>query len=79
MLWSIKNSKIRTYVGYTVDLKRRLNMHNSGKGAKNTRGRFWKIIFKKKYRTKKLAMKAEYYLKNNLILRKKIKNSFKNI
>jgi len=76
MLWSIKDNKIRTYVGYTTNLKRRLNQHNSGKGAKNTKGRFWVIIFRKKFKTKILAMRAEYYLKKNTNLRKKIKNSF---
>ena len=79
MLWSIKNNKIKTYVGYTIDPKKRLNQHNLGKGAKSTRGRIWKIIFKKKYETKRLAMKAEYYLKKNITLRKNLKNSFKSI
>lgn len=27
------------YTGYTTDVKRRLKVHNSGKGAKYTRGR----------------------------------------
>jgi putative endonuclease len=33
------NEKInKTYVGYTNNLDLRLNKHNSGKGAKSTRG-----------------------------------------
>ena len=65
MIKSIKHGKIKTYVGYTVDLKKRLYAHNSGKGAKSTRGRYWKIIFKKAYKNKSSALKAEYFLKNN--------------
>jgi len=71
---SIKYGKVKTYVGYTIDLKKRLNAHNLGKGAKSTRGRYWKIIFKKKFLNKSSALKAEYYLKNNSLIRKKIKN-----
>ena len=38
------NSKItKTYVGYTNNLKLRLKKHNSGTGAKSTRGYKWKI------------------------------------
>ena len=75
MIKSIKHGKIKTYVGYTVDLKKRLYAHNSGKGAKSTRGRYWKIIFKKAYKNKSLALKAEYFLKNNYSIRNKIKNT----
>ena len=75
MLWSIKNKKIKTYVGYTNNLKKRLSKHNEGKGAKSTKGRFWKIIYKKKYKNKSAALKAEYYLKINPTRRKKIKKN----
>ena len=37
-----------TYVGYTKNLSQRLKLHNSGKGAKYTKGRSWKIIYSKK-------------------------------
>ena len=76
MLWSVKNKKIKTYVGYTLNLKNRLKKHNSGKGAKSTKGRHWNVIYKKKYKTKSEALKAEYSLKKNLILRKNIKDSY---
>ena len=33
-----------TYVGYTNNLKKRIKLHNTGKGAKFTRGRKWKLI-----------------------------------
>ena len=34
-----KGIKPITYVGYTNNLKKRLDLHNSGKGAKFTRGK----------------------------------------
>ncbi len=62
-----------TYVGYTKDLKKRVNLHNAGKGAKFTRGRRWKLIYKEVYKTKNKAISREYYIKNNKTLRNKIK------
>ena len=73
-----KSSKPITYVGYTNNLKSRLNLHNSGKGAKFTRGSNWKIIYKKKYLNKQEAMSEEYKLKKNYKLRNKIKLKFYN-
>ena len=71
----VKNKTI-SYVGYTNNLKKRLNLHNSSKGAKFTRGRKWKLIYYKRYKNKINAMKNEYKLKNNYILRKEIKKKF---
>ncbi len=62
-----------TYVGYTNNLKRRLQLHNAGKGAKFTRGRRWKIIYTEKYSTKNEAKSREYYIKKNRKLRNLIK------
>ncbi len=73
MLKSEGKKKV-TYVGYTKDLKKRIKLHNSGKGAKFTRGRKWKLIYKEKYNTKNQAILREYYIKNNRIIRNKIKN-----
>jgi len=38
MLKSVKNKTIKTYVGYTNNLNLRLKKHNTGSGAKSTRG-----------------------------------------
>ena len=67
-----KNNKKISYVGYTNNLQKRLNLHNTGKGAKFTRGKKWKLIYYEKYNTKSLAMKNEFILKKNYKLRKKI-------
>ena len=66
-----------SYVGYTNNLKRRITNHNSSKGAKFTRGRKWKIVYLKKYRSKVIAMKEEYKLKKNYKLRKEIISLYK--
>jgi len=66
-----------SYVGYTKDLEKRLSLHNSGKGAKFTRGNNWKLIFKKKFITKNEAMSYEYILKNDKKKRKYIYNNSK--
>ncbi len=71
----VKNKTI-SYVGYTSNLSKRLNDHNTGKGAKFTRGRKWKIIFKKKYKSKVRAMQEEYKLKKNYLLRSNIKKKY---
>ena len=68
-----------TYVGYTNNLKKRITLHNSSKGAKFTRGRKWKLIYKEKLNSKKEAISREYYIKNNKSLRNKIKNENSNI
>ena len=78
MLISVDQKRIYSYVGYTNDLLKRLRLHNSSKGAKYTRGKKWTIIYKKKYKTKSLAMKEEYKLKKNVKLRSLIKNKYLN-
>ena len=77
MLKSLGKESI-TYVGYTNDLKKRINLHNNNKGAKFTRGRKWKLIYKEKHSSKKEAISREYYIKNNRKLRNKIKNEYFN-
>ena len=78
MLISSVNNRHITYVGYTNNLKNRVLLHNSSKGAKFTKGKHWKLIYSKKYPDKSIAMKEEYKLKNNYKLRSKIKSKFFN-
>ena len=70
ILSKFRNKKKVSYVGYTGDLKKRLDLHNSGKGAKFTRGKKWKLVYYEKYDSKSEAMKNEYKLKKNYKLRK---------
>ena len=69
-----KSIKSVTYVGYTNNLQKRIGLHNSGNGAKFTRGRKWILIYKEKFKSKKEAISREYYIKKNRRLRNKIKN-----
>ena len=72
ILSEVKNKSI-SYVGYTNNIKKRIKLHNSGKGAKFTKGRKWILAYTKKFTSKKKAMREEYKLKKNYKLRHKIK------
>jgi putative endonuclease len=74
MIKTINGYKNKSYVGYTIDLKKRIIKHNTNKGAKSTKGYKWKIIYKKKFRSKSLALSFEYALKNDRKRRLKILN-----
>tara|TARA_B100001248_G_C27186383_1_gene364729 strand:- start:16 stop:246 length:231 start_codon:yes stop_codon:yes gene_type:complete len=65
-----------TYVGYTNNLKKRINLHNIGKGAKFTRGRKWTLIYKEKFKSKREAISREYYIKSNWSVRNKLKKKY---
>ncbi len=70
------SSKInKTYVGYTINLRKRLILHNTNKGAKSTKGHKWKLIWKKRFISKSDAMSYEYKIKKNRKLRKDILES----
>ena len=52
------------YTGYTTDVKKRLAVHNSGKGAKYTCARLpVKLIYVEGFASKEEAMSAEALLK----------------
>ena len=76
LLLSKKNGKTFSYVGMTKDLKKRVVLHNSSKGAKYTKGKKWLIAYKKSYNSKSKALKEEYSLKKDKKKREKIKESF---
>tara|TARA_B100000767_G_C19561519_1_gene449300 strand:- start:524 stop:787 length:264 start_codon:yes stop_codon:yes gene_type:complete len=76
LLISVSNDKPISYVGYTSDLKKRLELHNASKGAKFTRGRKWTLVYKKCYKSKSIAMKNEYKLKKNYKKRSLLKKKF---
>jgi len=65
-------------VGYTNNLRNRIILHNTSKGAKFTRGRSWEIVYFKKYKNKNIALQEEYKLKKNYKLRNKIKKDYIN-
>ena len=65
--------KKRTYVGWTNNIKKRLELHNTSKGAKFTRGSKWVLLYKELLETKSLAMKREHALKKD----RKFRNSIR--
>ena len=76
LIISKSKNKLISYVGYTSNLKNRITLHNSGKGAKFTRGRRWILAYKKCYKSKSQALKNEFLLKKNYKKRSEIKNKF---
>lgn len=52
------------YCGWTDNLEKRLNSHNSGKGSKYTRARLpVELVYYEKYDTKQEAMRREWQVK----------------
>lgn len=52
------------YTGWTTDLDNRLKVHNSGKGAKYTRGRTpVELLYHESFEDKSSALKREYEIK----------------
>ena len=61
-----------SYVGWTLDLDRRLQQHNSGTGARSTRGRTWSLLHTETFETREEAMSREWYLKRDRKFRKQL-------
>lgn len=76
LLVTKSKKKVISYVGYTKNLKKRIDLHNTGKGAKFTRGRLWVLAYKKSYRSKSQAIKNEILLKKDYKKRFEIKQNF---
>ena len=63
---------LRTYVGWTNNIARRIAHHNAGKGARSTRGRAWRLLYVEYFDSRVEAMRREYYLKRARAFRKKL-------
>ena len=61
---------VRTYVGCTTDMDRRLAEHNSGKGARSTRGRQWRVLYTESAVNRSTAQAREHELKKDSGFRK---------
>ena len=61
-----------TYVGWTIDVDRRLARHNGGTGARFTRGHVWVLLHTERFRTRRQAMSREWHLKRDRKFRKKL-------
>jgi putative endonuclease len=65
-----------SYVGWTLDLERRLAQHNAGKGARTTRGRVWSLLHSESFETREDAMSREWHLKRDRRFRKVVLAAF---
>jgi putative endonuclease len=73
VLGSTGKGGVKTYVGWTTDLERRLAAHNSGRGARSTRGRSWVLLHWEKLKTPRAAMSREWHLKRDRKFRRKLR------
>jgi putative endonuclease len=67
----------KSYVGYTNNLQKRLNSHNSNLGAKSTKGYKWEIVYTRRFYSKNNALSFEYKLKKDRNERQKLLNEYK--
>jgi len=77
VLGTVTKNRHLTYVGWTSDVARRLAQHNSGKGARTTRGRRWVLLHAERCKSKRAAMSREWHLKRDRAFRKKLAQSLK--
>lgn len=75
VLGSASNARYLTYVGWTLDVDRRLAQHNAGTGARSTRGRQWVLLHVERYATRQEAMSREWHLKRDRQFRKSLVQS----
>ena len=78
ILGTTEISNFRTYVGWSTDLDARLAKHNTGCGAKSTRGREWRLLYAEKFPKRGDAMSREWHLKRDRKFRKKLSESWLN-
>ena len=79
VLESLKN--LQFYIGYTVDLNKRLKEHNRGLNISTRPYTPWRIIFFEAYRNKEDARRREGYLKTSQgarLLKRMLKEYFYN-
>ncbi|MBU4360526.1 GIY-YIG nuclease family protein [Patescibacteria group bacterium] len=62
IIQSIKFTK-RFYTGFSENIKKRINEHNSGKSNHTNKYKPWKLIFYSAFYNKKTALDFEKYLK----------------
>ena len=55
----------KSYVGYTNNILKRIDKHNTNLGAKSTKGYKWELVYKKKFYSKNKALSFEYKLKKD--------------
>ena len=77
LIKTLKGYLNKSYVGYTNNLQKRLNKHNSNLGARSTKEYKWQIVYKKRFYLKNRALSFEYKLKKDRNKRLILLNDFK--
>lgn len=77
VLGSFHKGRYISYVGWTNDVARRLDQHNTGTGARSTRGRAWVLLHTESFATRNEAMSREWYLKRDRIFRKQLMDAIR--
>ena len=81
VLYSLKSKRL--YVGYTEDLKQRVNEHNKGIGGSySNKNKPFKLIFYEAFLSKKDASKQEKFYKSGYgkeVLGEKIEKSLEKV
>jgi putative endonuclease len=72
VLGCVTRTRHLTYVGWTTDIARRMKQHNSGKGARSTRGRAWVLLHSESFASKREAMSREWHLKRDSSFRRQL-------
>jgi len=62
LIRSLKNSS-KTYIGYTTDLKQRLETHNAGGSVHTKHDKPWKLVVCLAFDTEEKAKAFEKYIK----------------
>jgi len=74
-VYVIKNQKNTLYTGISKDIDRRINLHNSGKGAKFTRGRgLWQLTYSEGPFEHGDALRREMEIKRDKALKRRLKS-----
>ena len=62
------------YCGWTTDLEKRIEAHNSGRGAKYTKSRHpVELVYYEECESKSAAMKREWFIKHKMTREEKLK------
>lgn len=77
VLGTLAKNRHLTYVGWTDDVARRLAQHNTGRGARTTRGRIWVLLHSECFATRREAMSREWHLKRDRAFRKRLARALK--
>ena len=75
VLHSDDGGPARTYVGWTLDVARRLAQHNAGTGARYTRGRRWTLVHVEELETRGDALRREIALKRDRRFRAEVREA----